>query len=298
MLKQIQSTPGVRVAGGYLISTVIADGRAENFYGITPEVMKLKPYWKLQGGWFKGSDSVILGADVAKDTHKKVGDRIDIKSLNREFYVSGILGKTGKEDDGFYFLPMQTQQEIFNRQNKLTAIGIQLTDVSLLNEVKTELERDGAYVVPQKDIIDLVQGVVGGTKNMLLALLVIILLVAGLGVFNTVLMATFERNAEFGYLRSIGAGRRVLFELILVETLLLSAAGLVVGLGIGFASTLGLDRLFRSFLPYVPAGRIIRPDVWVLVISATVVIVLGVVAAMYPGYKASKVSPMEAIRNE
>lgn len=297
MLKEIQSSEGVKVAGGYLIATVITDGKADLFYGITPEVRKLKPYWKLKGSWFEGADSIILGADVARDARKRVGDFIFLESLGRKFCISGILEKSGKEDDGFYFMPIETQQEIFNKRNKLTAIGIQLTEISQLDKVKTMLERQGAYVVPQQEITDLVQDVVGGTKSMLLAILIIILLVAGLGVFNTVLMATFERKEEFGYMRSIGARRGVIFQLILVETLWLCAAGLAVGIGAGFASALGLDKLFRGFVPYVPAGRIVRPDLLIVVISSAVVVGLGVLAAMYPGYKASKVSPIEAIRN-
>jgi putative ABC transport system permease protein len=61
MLENTKVMPDVRTAGGMLISTVISDGKADLFYGVTDEVKDLKPNWKLEGTWFKGPDSVILG---------------------------------------------------------------------------------------------------------------------------------------------------------------------------------------------------------------------------------------------
>ncbi|HEY5526785.1 MAG TPA: ABC transporter permease [Candidatus Anoxymicrobiaceae bacterium] len=298
MLGEIQMMDNVKIAGGYLISTIISGGRADFFYGITPEVRKLKSYWKLQGSWFKDENSIILGADVAKDLGKKPGDTVTIKGTDKTFNVTGVLKKSGKEDDGFYFLPLAAQQELFKKQQKLTAIGIQLTDIAKLNTVKTGLEKRGAYVVPQQDISDLVSKLVGGTKGILFGILAIVLVVSGLGVFNTVMMATFERKEEIGYLRSVGARRSDIFSLIVLETLWLCLAGLVVGLGGGYAVAFLVDKWIRKFLPYAPAGRLVRPDVLAVVVAVTVVIFLGLVAGIYPGYRASRVSPMEAIRNE
>ncbi len=300
MLQRVEAQNGVRVAGGYLISTVITGGRADLFYGVTDGVKEIKPYWQLNGRWFDSPDeqAVILGYDLAKDNKKKPGDTIFIESLNQEFLVCGTLGKTGNEDDGFYFLPIDTQQNIFKKQYKLTAIGVQLTDITRLEEVKLGMERMGAYVVPQADISDLVGDLVGGTKSVMLSVMVIVLIVAGLGMFNTVMMATFERNEEFGYLRCVGARRRDVFRLILTETVLLSAAGLILGLALGFLSTFGIDKWIRGLLPYVPAGRLVRPTFTSVALTVVIIMLIGILAGLYPGYKASRVSPMEAVRNE
>lgn len=300
MLAQVQTSKGVKTAGGYLISTVISSGKADLFYGITDEVRDLKPNWKLRGEWFDcdSCDSVILGYDIARDTGKEPGDMIMIDSLGKEFMVAGLLEKTGTQDDGFYFMPLATQQKIFGKENKLTAIGVQCIDATQIDSTKRELEAMGAYVVPETDISSLVADVVGGTKSMMLVIVVIVLVVAGLGIFNTVLMATFERNQEFGYMRCVGARRSDVFSLIITETLLLCAAGLAIGVGLGFVLSYGLDQWIRRFLPYVPAGRLLRPDVLTVVITAAAVLVLGTVAGIYPGYRASKVAPMEAVRHE
>ncbi|MHB8895535.1 MAG: ABC transporter permease [Candidatus Geothermincolia bacterium] len=298
MLDNTQAMADVRTAGGMLISTVISGGKADLFYGVTDEIKDLKPNWKIDGTWFKGPDSVILGYDVAGDNKKKPGDKIFIKSLDREFKVAGVLGKSSNEDDGFYFLPLETAQEIFNKHRQLTVIGIQLKDPTKIRKVQTDLERLGAYVVPASDITELITQLVGSTKSILLGIVAIVMLVTGLGIFNTVLMATFERNREFGYLRCVGAQKRHLFSLIILETGILSLAGLVIGSVGGFGLSFVVDGWIRRFLPYAPAGKLLRPDIIGILITAGVVLVTGLLAGFYPGYRASNVPPMEAVRNE
>ena len=298
LLTYAQAIPEVRSAGGMLISTVITGGRADLFYGITDEIRDLKPKWELEGSWFEGPDSVILGYDLSKDYAKKPGDTMYIESLDREFEVSGILRKSGSEDDGFYFLPLATAQEIFMRPNQLTIIAVQLTDTSYLRDVQTQLERRGAYVVPATDITELITDTMGGTKSMLLVIVMIVLLVAGLFIFNTILMATFERNQEFGFLRCVGAQKSHIFGLISIETMIICAAGTIIGVVVGFGLSFAIDGWIRGFLAYAPAGKLLRPDLAGVLLTVGVVFVVGVLAGIYPGYRASRVSPIEAVHNE
>ncbi|MEW6552902.1 MAG: ABC transporter permease [Actinomycetota bacterium] len=298
LLTYAQAIPEVRAAGGMLISTVISGGKADLFYGITDEIRELKPKWELEGSWFEGPDSVILGYDLAKDFGKQPGDTMFIESLDREFQVSGTLRKNGSEDDGFYFLPLATAQEIFARPSQLTIIAVQLKDTSYLRDVQTQLEKRGAYVVPSTDITELISDTMGGTKSMLLVIVVIVLLVAGLFIFNTILMATFERNQEFGFLRCVGAHKKHIFGLIAIETMLICAAGALLGVTAGYFLSFAIDGWIRGFLAYAPAGQILRPDLAGMLLTLGVVFVVGALAGLYPGYRASRVSPIEAVHNE
>ncbi len=153
-------------------------------------------------------------------------------------------------------------------------------------------------MVPATDITELITDIMGGTKSMLLVIVVIVLLVVGLFIFNTILMATFERNQEFGFLRCVGAQKSHIFGLISIETMLICGAGAVIGVAAGFALSYAIDGWIRGFLAYAPAGRLLRPDLWGLLITVCVVFVVGVLAGIYPGYRASRVSPIEAVHNE
>ena len=184
------------------------------------------------------------------------------------------------------------------RPSQLTIIAVQLTDTSYLRDVQTQLERRGAYVVPATDITELITDTMGGTKSMLLVIVMIVLLVAGLFIFNTILMATFERNQEFGFLRCVGAQKSHIFGLISIETMIICAAGTIIGVVIGFGLSFAIDGWIRGFLAYAPAGKLLRPDLPGVLLTVGVVFVVGVLAGIYPGYRASRVSPIEAVHNE
>lgn len=298
---EVQKIDGVKEAGGFLIFSVpSSDGsKVDLFYGITKDVLGLKPNWKITGNWFTDENSIILGFEIAKLEKREPGDKIYIESIDKEFVVSGILERTYGQDDGFYFLPIEVAQKFFRKEGKLTAIGVQLWDLMQMGTVKARLETlPDVYVVPAEQMSQEILKLVGGTKALMYSILFVVLVVSILGLLNTILMATFERQKEFGYLRCVGAGRGDLVRLILIETATLCIFGGFIGFGSGFILSSGIDQWIRQFLPYVPAGKLIRPNLYILIISAGIVFILGLIAGIYPGYRASKASPMEAIRNE
>ncbi len=300
-LQEIKKTEGVKEAAGFLIfSLPTPDGsKVDLFYGITDDVPKLKPNWRVKGGWFKDENSIILGSEVARIEKRGVGDKVYIESLEKEFEVVGILDRTFGQDDGFYYLPMKAAQKHFRKEGKLTAVGVQLFDLSALTEVRGRLEalRD-VYVVPAEDMSRRILELVGGTKALMYAVLLIALVVSTLGLLNTILMSAFERQREFGYLRCVGADRAALVRLVLTETIILCAAGGITGILVGYILSSGVESWIRGFLPYVPAGKLLRPDAVITLTTLAVILALGALAGAYPAIRASKSSPVEAMRNE
>ncbi len=300
-LKEVKSVEGVKQAGGFLIfSLPTPDGsKVDLFYGISNDVPKLKPNWKIRGGWFKDENSIILGSEVARIEKRNIGDKVYIESLNKEFNVVGILERTYGQDDGFYYLPLTAAQKYFRKEGKLTAIGVQLFDVSQLQSVKNKLETlPDVYVVPAEDMSKRILELIGGTKALMYSVLFIALFVSGLGLLNTILMATFERQKEFGYIRCVGAQPFDVMKLVLIETLAICLVGIVLGMAGGLVFSVSIEQWIRRFLPYIPAGRLLRPDAFVVLITIGATLALGIIAGLYPSYRAGKISPMEAIRNE
>lgn len=300
-LAQVKSTDGVKEAAGFLIFSLSSPSgdKIDLFYGITDEALKLKPKWKVRGSWFKDDKSIILGSEVARVEKRDVGDKIYIESLDREFEVVGILDRTYGQDDGFYFLPLATAQKLFKKENKLTAVGVQLADVFQMQHVKDRLETlPDVYVVTSEQMSDQIMHLIGGTKALMYSILVIALVVSALMILNTVLMATLERQKEFGYMRCVGAGKGHLLALVLLETLTVCLVGWAVGVSGGFLFSTGAEQWIRKFLAYVPAGHLLRPNASVAVLSILITLGLGLVAGLYPAARVSRISPMEAIRNE
>lgn len=154
------------------------------------------------------------------------------------------------------------------------------------------------YVVPAEDMSKRILELIGGTKALMYSVLLIALFVSGLGLLNTILMATFERQKEFGYIRCVGAQPFDVLKLVTIETLIICVIGIASGITAGFLFSSGVEQWIRQFLPYIPAGKLLRPDMFVVLVTTGVTLILGALAGLYPSYRASRISPMEAIRNE
>lgn len=298
-LSKIQNVSGVDVAAGMLIFSLIEDtGKAIYFYGISDNLQKLKPHWELEGSWFTGPDSIILGVEAARVEKRKVGDKIFFPDLDREFTVSGILERTGGEDDGFFFLPLKTAQEVFKKQGKLTGVAVSLQDVEDYVDVKSRIEHfPDVYVVSREQMMEQILLLTGSSKTLMAAVMAIALVVSLLGVINTVLMSVFEMQREFGYMRCIGASRRHVFQVVFYETLVICVLGGVIGITLGLAFASVTDHWLHEILPYAPAGSYITLDPAIIGLVMLLSVIAGVVSGIIPGWKASQSSPMEAVRH-
>lgn len=286
----------------YAITT--ADGlRTDLFFGTTEAIQRIRPDWKLkEGAWFKDERSVIVGAKVAHTDKLKVGDKINFEHFDQEFEVTGILQQNYTQDDGFFFLPLATAQRLIDREAKLSGIGLQLADLDYLGDVEASIEGmlPGEYFVTTAKALS--AGVLkffGSTRAMMLLMVFIALMVCTLGIVNTMLMAAVERRKEFAYLKCVGAGFAEITRLIFSETLIISFIGVALGLGGSMLLLPSFENFIRRFLVvYIPAAGIVRPGADLAVLTSAIVIIVGMLAALYPAVKTARIAPMEALRNE
>lgn len=295
----IRAVPDVRAVTGMLIFSVPGEGnRTDLFYGVDDEFLKLKPHWKLKGGWFTDAHSIVLGAEAARVEKREVGDKVYFPEIDTEFIVTGVLERTGSEDDGFFFIPLKTAQRVFQKEGKLTGVGVNVGDIERLQQVKDTIERiPDVYVVTAQQMMEQILKLVGSSKTLMFAVLGIALTIAVLGVLNTMLMSVMEKLREFGYMRCIGASPLDIFRIVLTETVTLCLAGGVLGVTGGALAASVTDQLIRRVLPYAPAGQLVVFDATMVTLTLVVTVGIGLLASLYPGWKASAASPMEAIRN-
>ena len=300
-LPLIKNTEGVKEAAGLLIfSQAASDGKGTDlFYGIGEAMRKLKPHWKLRGSWFTGPNSIILGAEAAKVEKREVGDKIYFQNIDHEFVVSGIIERTGSEDDGFFYLPLETAQKIFHKEGKLTGVAVSLSNVEKIADVKDRLETiPEIYVVTSQQMMDQIDKLVSSSKTLMFAVLAIALVISLLGVLNTILMTVFEMTREFGYLRCVGASRSAIVKLVLMETGLLCLGGSVLGVVCGAVLSSGIDSLIRQVLPYAPAGQMVAPHASIMAMTVALAVAAGLLAGVVPALRASFISPKQAVRYE
>jgi putative ABC transport system permease protein len=133
---------------------------------------------------------------------------------------------------------------------------------------------------------------------MVLSIAVIAILIAMVGVINTILTSVWERFQEIGILKTVGAMPWNIFELIWIETLILCTTGGILGILLAFILAGLTDMAMRFLLPYAPGGGLVLIDLKLVVITLAGIIAIGLLSGIYPAWKAGRIRPLEAIRGE
>jgi putative ABC transport system permease protein len=278
-------------------------GGISAYLGVDPKTYPgMKAYLKFQqGGWFSDPDALeaVAGYEAAELETREVGDPMLIPEKNVELKVVGVLARTGTQDDGTIFVPLRTVQKIFEQEGKLTAIGVKVKKEANITLVEQKLyDLPDVQVVSLAQVKETIMSLISTAKMMVFSIAMIAILIAMLGVINTILMSVFERFQEIGILKSIGAMPWDVFKLIWVETVILCLLG--GGLGIAFSIVLSkiTEALIRGLLPYTPTGGLVVISAGLGALTMALVVGIGIVSGLYPAWRAARVRPLESIRSE
>lgn len=239
-----------------------------------------------------------------------VGENIKIK--NKNFRVVGVMPKKGQATlfniDESVVLPYTTAQTYLASVDYYHEIMVMAESPELVDrtvaDVKSTLrnlhnitdpDKDDFNVVTQEGLINQIKNIIGVLTAFLSAVVAIALVVGGIGVMNIMLVAVTERTREIGLRKSIGATNKNILLQFLLESVILTGVGGLIGVMVGatfsflsafvLSNVLGLAWTFSFSLQAIMLG---------VGVSAFV----GLVFGLYPAYKASLKSPMEALRYE
>ena len=308
VVNDVAKEPEVEKTTPILMAAVFDPNKGESggvagYFGIEPKSFsQMKTFLKFkQGGWFTDVNvyEAVMGYEAAELEQREVGDKILIPEKNIEFKVVGILERTGTQDDGTIFIPLRTAQKVFGRPDEITTLGIKVKK----GVDSTRLE-DKLYKLPDVQIVSLaevkqtIMKLISTAKVMVLSIAIIAILIAMVGVINTILMSVHERFQEIGILKTIGAMPWDIFKLIWIETLILCAIGGVLGVGLALILSRVTGMVIRYVLPYAPIGGLVLIDLKLVLITIAVVLCIGLLSGLYPAWKAGRIRPLEAIRGE
>jgi putative ABC transport system permease protein len=301
-------------------SSIRDEGAAKTFTILSgidaPSFVSMKPWLKMKTGrgydggrWFTpgSKDEVVIGFEAAEYEQRKVGDTFyasitpngKVEPERHEFKVVGVLERTGTQDDGTVFMPIDTARAYFNRPSQLTILGIKLKEFSSfkMREFETRwLKLPEVQVVGLQQVKNTLINLVATAQTMIAAVAVIAVIVALIGVINTILMSVYERTGEIGIMKALGARRGDIFELIWLETLMICLIGAIVGCGVAVGGAGLVERAIKSLTNLGVSGSIVRITPAVLGYAVLGAVILGFFGGLYPAWRASSMRPVDAIR--
>jgi putative ABC transport system permease protein len=291
--------------------------------GVIPEQeKKVTDIWeKIVDGAYLEHDSrmppVVVGEKLARRLRLNVGTRINVQMVDRNgnlsikgYRVSGIYRTTNTSyDESTLFVRFQDlQSQLGMEENTAHEIAVLLKNGNEAAAVKPSVQKlAGNYEVQTwKELSPEMSLLTDSMDQYMYIFILIILLALCFGIINTMLMAVLERVKEIGMLMAVGMNKRRIFSMIILESVLLTVSGGILGMLIGSVVTkffetrpINLAMFAEGLESYGFASQVYTSlQVETLVTIGILVILTGMLSAVWPARKALKLNPAEATRTE
>ena len=275
-----------------VLMQVSTSGTLEAIYGIDLKSYESLggPFTYLRGGPFQGPNDALVDDFFAQSKHVKVGDTVEI--LNQPFRVAGIVahGKGARK-----FLPIATLQDLVGAQGKASAFYLKLDDANNADAVVNEIKNVpgmGTYVVrSMREYLSMMTpSTYPGLRTFLNVVIGISVTIGFIVIFQAMYTAVMERTREIGILKSMGASKIYIVNVMLREAVLLAISGIVLGIVISLGARMAI-------LQRLPLLRVVVTGEWIL--RATLIAIGGaLLGALYPAFKAAQKDPIDALAYE
>jgi putative ABC transport system permease protein len=319
-----RNVPEISDGAGYVTGTTTATYKSEDltasFIGTTASYINVENAELLSGRFFTKEEeknmsrSIVIGNKISKDLffdEDPLNKTIEVDNYN--FKIIGVLKEKGSSgfglssQDDSIFIPLKTAQKLLSGIDYLGYIRLKVKDPALIDYAKANVlvtlreqhniddpTDDDFSVRDQRQAIEMITNVTNVLKYFLMSIGTISLIVGGVGIMNIMLIAVNQRIREVGLRKAVGAKNWDVQIQFLIESVFISFLGGVIGIILGIAISALIAVIARQLGYEWPL--LIS---WQSILTASLVsIIIGMVFGIYPARKASKISPMEALRYE
>ena len=291
LVRRLKATPGIAAATPLIL--LVNDVRRSPsaiVFGADPPSFVTNRYVFTSGHMFSGAKQAVVGSGLASQLHLRTGGTLTV--AHRPFRIAGIYHMGVAEQDDGAVIPLAAAQAISGKVDEATTVAVSLgPSTSRQQGIRTITHRFGGLLV----IGDGVPASRAGVSSVMLShlalvLVVIALVIGGIGVMNTMLMAVVERRAEFALLSAVGWSGMQIARRVLIEGVVTTIFGAALGLLLGVVGA-------HLLVGVLGAQEYVTPDVtaWDLGRALLVGVLLGVLGGLYPAWRAARVSPAQVL---
>lgn len=291
LVPRVRREPGVADAAPIAVATgALPSVGSFLVFGVEPGSFVVRRLVFLAGHGPAGAQEAALGDGAARQLGLAVGDRLELASGTVR--VVGVYHAGVPFEDQGAVLPLPAVERILGRPGDATTIAVSLRAGADAARIGEQLERDfrGTVAISQPGQVARVDTNTLLIRKAAVVFVALALLIGGIAVMNTMLMAVFERQRDFALLLAIGWPRRLVGELVLREGIVLSLVGALLGLGLGTAAMALVVRALGAsslVVPHLTAGTLLR--------ALLVAIGMGAVGSLYPAWRVTRLRPAESL---
>ncbi len=267
------------------------------------------------------SPGIIIGVELASRLGAFPGDMIHVISpvgLSQGGMEDSVIGLTPKirkfrlvgifnsgmyeYDSALAYVSIREAQKFFKMDNQVSGIEVRVTHIDAASDIAQEIESQLGISYDARDWLQMNRNLFSALKLekiVMFIILVLIILVASFNIVSTLTMTVLQKGREIAILKAMGATRKSIMRIFMLEGLLIGSAGVVLGLPLGLLICSLLVKFYVLptdvyYINHLPV-RVLPLDVILVSISA---ILIGFVATLYPSWQAAKLDPAEALRYE
>jgi ABC-type antimicrobial peptide transport system permease subunit len=293
MVNRIQVMPGVKSASSMLMGFIMtSDMPFFMIAGLDPNSSAMAHYKLIEGRYVVRPNEIVLGKVASENYKVGIGDVMSL--FGNRYRVVGIFETGVAFEDGAGMLGLREAQRLLNRPRSVSFIFVDVQNPKEVETVRAAI----AHRYPEAQVSLSSQfaqdsGDIESMNAMTDVIGVLALLVGGIVVANTMMMSIHERTREIGTLRAVGWRKRRILGQVVQESLMLCFVAGVLGSIFGVILVMLLAKV-----PVVSGMLTAKWDVGLFVQAVGVALLIGLVAGIYPAWRASRLQPVEALRYE
>ncbi len=291
LVPRVRRQPGVADADPIAVATgELPKEPSFLVFGVEPDGFVVHSLVFIAGRPPRGAREAVIGDGAARQLGLDVGGRLRLSVGS--FRIVGIYHAGVQFEDQGAALPLAVVERIRGRPGDVTTIAVKIARGARASQVGDQLGRTfpGTVAISQPGQVARVDTNSLLVRKSATLFVALALIIGGIAVMNTMLMAVFERKSEFALLLAVGWPRRLVAQLVLGEGLVLSLGGALVGVALGIA---GGELLVRAF----GASTLVSPQftLWTLARAFLVAGAMGTVGSLYPAWWVTRLVPAQSL---